>query len=88
MNEYLWLEDEGNFAEFQDYLGLQLAYPSAGLWTFYHTLDSKVPTPLQAWQMSRWVDTHIAHIPIQIGNRQSAICSRCPKRVGCRINGR
>jgi len=24
-----------------------------------------VPTPLQAWQMSRWVDNHIAHIPVR-----------------------
>jgi hypothetical protein len=64
MNQYLWLADEGNFAECKDLLGLQLVHPNSGLWTFYHTLDSEVPTPLQAWQMSRWIDTHIAHIPI------------------------
>ncbi|HEY4984168.1 MAG TPA: DUF4450 domain-containing protein, partial [Verrucomicrobiae bacterium] len=66
MKKYLWLADEGSFAEFKDYLGLQLVHPNAGLWTFYHTLDSEVPTPTEAWQMSRWVDTHIAHIPVQI----------------------
>ena len=49
-------------------LGLQLVHPNSGLWTFYHTLDSEVPTPLQAWQMSRWIDTHIAHIPIRGAN--------------------
>jgi hypothetical protein len=65
MQKYLWLADEGNFAEFKDYLGLQLAHPGAGLWTFYNTMDSGVPTPLQAWQMSRWVDANIAHIPIR-----------------------
>jgi len=64
MQRYLWLADEGNFAEFKDYLGLQLAHPNAGLWTFYHTMDSEVPTPFEAWQMSRWVDTNIAHIPV------------------------
>jgi hypothetical protein len=68
MNKYLWLADEGNFAEFRDYLGLQLAHPSAGLWTFYNTMDSEVPTRSQSWQMARWIDTHIAHIPIQIPN--------------------
>src|ERR1035437_6264785 len=73
MNKYLWLADEGNFAECKDLLGRQLVHPNSGLWTFYHTIDSEVPTPLQAWQMSRWIDAHIAHIPIQIGNRQSAI---------------
>jgi len=65
MNQYLWLADEGNFAECKDWLGLQLVHPNSGLWTFYHTVDSEVPTPRQAWQMSRWVDAHIAHIPIR-----------------------
>jgi hypothetical protein len=64
MRKYLWLPDEGSFAEVKDYLGLQLVHPNAGLWTFYHTVDSGVPTPAEAWQMSRWVDTHIAHIPV------------------------
>jgi hypothetical protein len=65
MNKYLWLADQGNFAESKDLLGLQLAHPNSGLWTFYHTLDSEIPTPQQAWQMSRWIDNHIAHIPIR-----------------------
>jgi hypothetical protein len=73
MNQYLWLADEGNFGESKDLLGLQLVHPNSGLWTFYHTLDSEVPTPAQAWQMSRWIDNHIAHIPIQIENRKSKI---------------
>jgi hypothetical protein len=64
MNKYLWLADEGNFAESKDLLGLQMAHPNSGLWTFYHTVDSEVPTPAQSWQMTRWVDTQIAHIPI------------------------
>ena len=64
MNQYLWLADEGNFAESKDLLGLQLPHPNSGLWTFYHTIDSGVPSPEQAWRMTRWIDTHIAHIPI------------------------
>jgi hypothetical protein len=68
MNKYLWLADDGNFAESRDLLGLQLAHPNSGLWTFYHTLDSEVPTPPQAWRMSRWIDAHIAHIPIRGAN--------------------
>jgi hypothetical protein len=66
MRKYLWLADEGSFAESRDYLGLQLAHPNAGLWTFYHTMDCEVPTSAEAWRMSRWVDTNIAHIPISI----------------------
>ncbi|HEU6449378.1 MAG TPA: DUF4450 domain-containing protein [Verrucomicrobiae bacterium] len=66
MNKYLWLTNENNFAEFKDYLGLQLAHPNAGLWTFYNTIDSEVPSPEQAWQMSDWIDNNIARIPILI----------------------
>ena len=65
MNKYLWLVGDGNFAESKDLLGLQLVHPNSGLWTFYHTVDSEVPTPQQAWQMSRWIDSNIAHIPIR-----------------------
>ena len=65
MKKYLWLADEGNFGESKDLLGLQLVHPNSGLWTFYNTIDSEVPTPAQAWQMSRWIDDNIAHIPIR-----------------------
>ena len=65
MQKYLWLADEGTFAESKDYLGLQLVHPNAGLWTFYHTLDSEVPTPTEAWQMAYWVNANIAHIPVR-----------------------
>jgi hypothetical protein len=65
MNKYLWIEDgdESHFAEYKDYLGLQLIHPDPGLWTFYTMIDSDAVTPKQAWQMSQWVDAHIAHIP-------------------------
>lgn len=65
MRRELWLADRGWFAEWRDLLGLRLAHPNAGLWTFYHATDSEVPTPLEAWQMSRFVDTQIAHIPVR-----------------------
>ncbi len=65
MNKYLWLADDGNFGECKDLLGLQQVHRNAGLWTFYHTIDSEVPTAQQAWEMSRWIDGHIAHIPIR-----------------------
>ncbi len=64
MRRELWLPDRGWFAEWKDLLGLQLAHPNAALWTFYHAVDSGVPTPFEAWQMTRFVDTQIAHIPI------------------------
>jgi hypothetical protein len=65
MRKYLWLADRGMFAESKDWLGLQLVHPSAALWTFYHTLDSEVPTPQEAWQMTRYVDTELPHLPVR-----------------------
>jgi Domain of unknown function (DUF4450) len=65
MQQQLWLNDRGWFAEYKDLLGLQQVHPSAALWTFYTTVDSQVPTPMQAWQMSRGIDTQIAHIPLR-----------------------
>jgi hypothetical protein len=64
MREELWLNDRGWFGEWKDLLGRQFVHPNAALWTFYHTVDSHVPTPLEAWQMSRFVDTQFARIPL------------------------
>lgn len=64
MRRDLWLADRGWFAEWRDLLGLQFAHQNAALWTFYHAVDSEVPTPFEAWQMSRFVDTQLAHIPV------------------------
>ncbi len=77
MKKNLWLEDRGWFAEWKDLLGLQLVHPNAAAWTFYHTVDSEAASPLEAWQMTRFVDTQIARFPIQIGNRQSEIGNAC-----------
>jgi hypothetical protein len=65
MRKYLWLAGPGMFVEFKDDLGLQLVHPSAGLWTFYHTMDSELPTPQEAWQMTRYIDTEIPHLPVR-----------------------
>jgi hypothetical protein len=64
MRRELWLTDRGWFAEWRDLHGLRLAHPNAALWTFYHATDSEVTTPFEAWQMSRFVDTQLAHIPV------------------------
>jgi hypothetical protein len=65
MNRELWLPDRGCFAESKDLLGLQLTHPAPALWTFYHTVDSGVATPEQAWRMARYVETRMPHIPLK-----------------------
>ncbi|MDB5325620.1 MAG: hypothetical protein JWM57_1189 [Phycisphaerales bacterium] len=64
MQENLWLPQQGWFAENKDLLGRQAVHPDAALWTHYHTIDSHVPDAFQAWQMCRYIDTQIPHIPI------------------------
>lgn len=65
MNRVLWMADRGWYAEYRDLLGLKQLHPSAELPSVYHPIDSFVPDPFQAWQMLRYVDTAIEHIPIE-----------------------
>lgn len=64
MKRELWLPDRGWFAECKDLLGAQLVHPSAALWTVYHAIDSQVTNDFEAYQLGRYVDTQIPHIPI------------------------
>jgi hypothetical protein len=64
MREFLWMPDRGMFAEFRDYLGLQLVHPSAALWSFYHTMDAGMVTPAEANGMADYVDRYLPHIPV------------------------
>ncbi|SFU90525.1 DUF4450 domain-containing protein [Pseudoduganella namucuonensis] len=65
MRQYLWMPERGAFAEYRDLLGGQLPHPSYGLWSFYHTLDSKVPNRLEAARMALDLERHLRPIPIQ-----------------------
>ena len=67
MRTLLWIEagSGGWFAESKDWLGAQRVHPSAALWTFYHTIDSEVPTPQEAWTMTQQVDAQIPHLPVR-----------------------
>ena len=65
MRELLWLPDRGWFAESKDYLGLQLVHPDAAVWSFYHTMDSGLPTRAEAGRMTQQIDTQIPHLPVR-----------------------
>jgi len=66
MNKNLWLKDKGWFAENKDLMGLQLVHPAAGLWTIYHAIDEGAADAKQQYQMLRYVDNYIPHIPVKI----------------------
>jgi hypothetical protein len=64
MQQLLWLPAQGAYAESKDLLGPQTAYNNPALWTVYHTIDSEVPTPRQAWQMAAERLAALRHVPI------------------------
>ncbi|MGO4379172.1 DUF4450 domain-containing protein [Pseudoduganella sp. RAF19] len=64
MRSLLWMPEQGAFAEYRDVLGLQQLHPSYGLWTFYHTIDSEVPTAAEAHQMAAALLRDFQAIPV------------------------
>ena len=64
MRQQLWMPERGAFAEYLDLLGNKLLHPSYGLWTFYHTVDSRVPDAFEAARMAQDLDRHLRSIPI------------------------
>ncbi len=65
MDSVLWLRGKGTYAEFRDLLGNKRLHDAAALWTIYHSLDSEVPDKFQAYQMMRYVDHQLPHIPLR-----------------------
>jgi hypothetical protein len=64
MRQQLWMPQRGAFAEYRDLLGRRQLHPSYGLWTFYHTIDSRVPTGFEAARMAVDLDRHLRPIPV------------------------
>jgi hypothetical protein len=64
MRAYLWMPERGAFAEYRDTLGQGLLHPSYGLWSFYHTVDSDVPTAQEAWRMATDLQRHLTPLPV------------------------
>lgn len=70
----LWLPSGGWYGEYKDLSGEKLVHPSAALWTVYHLLDSDVPDRFQSYQVLKYVDEYIPHIPIRaLGLKDSGL---------------
>lgn len=65
LNKRLWMPSKGHWAEYQDFMGYKRLHESAGVWTIYHSLDSDIADPFQAYQATCYVDTAIPHIPVR-----------------------
>lgn len=59
---------QGHWAEYQDFMGLKRVHPNAAVWSIYTPIDCGVGTPEQNYQATRYVDSHIPHIPYIYNN--------------------
>ena len=66
MNKRLWIEDEGHWAEFQDFMGEKRLHKSAAIWSIYTPIDCGACTDEQAFRAAKWVDEYIPHIPVRV----------------------
>lgn len=64
MNEVLWMNERGHWAEYCDFMGHRRLHPDAAVWTIYHAIDSETADPFQAYAATRYVDTSIPHIAV------------------------
>jgi hypothetical protein len=64
MQELLWVPEQGAFGESKDLMEPLTVYTNPALWTVYHTIDSEVPTPRQAWQMVAERLAVLKHVPV------------------------
>lgn len=64
MNERLWLEDKGHWAEYEDRMGLGRKHESAAVWSVYTPVDCGAGSQEQMYRATRYVDREIPHIPV------------------------
>ena len=65
MDEVLWMDKPGYWAEFRDNMGLKRLHPSAAIWSIYTPIDCGAGTPEQFYRATRYVDRSIPHIPVK-----------------------
>lgn len=73
LNERLWLNHSGHWAEYQDFMGKKRIHESAAIWSIYTPIDCEACTPIQASQATDYVTKSIPHIPIEFDIDQEAI---------------
>lgn len=65
MRKLLWVDGQATFGEYRDWLGGQMLHPSAGLWNFYHIVDSQVPDAREAWSMAAAMERNMPRLPVE-----------------------
>lgn len=65
LQQNLWMEDKGCWAEYKDYMGHKDLHKSPAVWTVYHAIDSEVGNMFQDYLATSYVDREIPHIPVK-----------------------
>ena len=65
INEKLWLNDKGWWAEYVDFMGNKMLHPNAAVWTIYTAIDSEVGDIFKNYQATHYIDEYIPHISIK-----------------------
>ena len=65
MDERLWMDDHGTWAEYQDAMGLKRRHESPAVWSVYTPIDCGACSPQQAWRATGWVRDNIPHIDVE-----------------------
>ena len=62
MNQRLWLDKKGHWAEYQDLMGEKRVHESAAVWSIYTPIDCGACTPEQAYRATQYIDNEIPHL--------------------------
>ena len=65
MNNRLWLDEKGVWAEYQDALGLKRKHEHPAVWSIYTPIDCGACNPEQAYKATQYIDQHIPHIDVE-----------------------
>ena len=65
MNQRLWLQDKGVWAEYEDGMGLKRKHESPALWSIYTPIDCGACTDEQARRAIDWMTENIPHIDVE-----------------------
>jgi hypothetical protein len=71
LNSVLWMDSEGHWAEYREFMGHKRVHSDAAVWTIYHAIDSDVANSFQAYMATRYVDKKIPHIPVAVSDSES-----------------
>ena len=65
MNQRLWLNNKGVWAEYQEAMGLKRTHDHPAVWSIYTPIDCGVCTPEQAYRATQYIDNNIPHIDVE-----------------------